>query len=127
VNLTKKTKIGIATGVLVLAAGAGTAAAATGMDGDGGSGQVITGPAADQARAAAVTAVPGGQPGEVRGESDNGATYGVDVARPDGSRVEVDLDGGNRVLGTQPAGPDTNGDAGSEGAGTDGAGDGDGG
>lgn len=118
-NLTKRTKIGIATGVLVLAAGAGTAAAATGGDGDGA--QVITGPAGDQARAAAVTAVPGGQPGEVRGESDN-ATYGVDVARPDGSRVEVHLDGANRVLGTQPAGPGTDGDTGSEGAGNDGDG-----
>ncbi len=117
-NLTKRTKIGIATGVLVLAAGAGTAAAATGGDGDGG--QVITGPAADQARAAAVTAVPGGQPGEVRGESDNGATYGVDVARPDGSRVEVHLDGANRVLGTQLAGPATDG---AEGTGGDGDGD----
>ena len=124
-NLTKRTKIGIATGVLVLAAGAGTAAAATGGDGDGGggsgqgdsSGQVITGPAADQARAAAVTAVPGGQPGEVRGESDNGATYGVDVARPDGSRVEVHLDGGNRVLGTQLAGPGTDSDSDSDGDG----------
>src|SRR5918996_1544499 len=105
-NTSRRAKMvaGIAGGVLVLGvAGAGTALA-MGGDSDGGP---VTGPAADQARSAAAAAVPGGRAGEVVSESDGGAAYGVQVTRPDGSAVEVNLDRGFAVLGTQPVGQDS--------------------
>ncbi|MEE6140347.1 PepSY domain-containing protein [Mycobacterium sp. 050128] len=61
----------------------------------------VTGPAADQARAAAVQAVPG-KAGKVEKESNEGAAYyGVLVTKTDGSRVEVHLDQGFRFVGTE--------------------------
>ncbi len=61
----------------------------------------ITGPAADQARSAAVKAVPG-QAGKVEKETNEGAAYyGVLVTKPDGAQVEVHLDQGFRFLGTE--------------------------
>jgi len=115
-TLTKRAKLGVVGGVAALAAaGTGTAVAAGGGDG----GNPITGPKADQARAAAIAAVPGGHAGAVRPESDNGAAYGVEVTRADGSQVMVFLNGADRVLGTQPNGPgnDSGGDGGDGGDG----------
>ncbi|MFB9690292.1 hypothetical protein [Amycolatopsis plumensis] len=107
-----KTKIGIgvAAGVLVLSGGAIGIASAVGGDGD-----EVTGTPADQARAAAVQAVPGGKAGAVEAETDEGAAaYGVTVTKSDGSAVEVHLDQAFHVLGTQAPGQDrdTDGDDG---------------
>jgi len=77
----------------------------------------VRGPDADHARAAAVAVAPGGQAGPVRAESDGGAVYGVDVTKPDGTRLDVRLDRTFTVLGTQPAGQDTGGDGGDGGDG----------
>lgn len=74
--------------VLALAAaGAGTAIA-TGHDDEGGA----TGPGADKAKAAALAIYPGGHANSVERDSENGATWEVEVAKADGSTVDVRLD-----------------------------------
>ncbi len=84
--------IGVASAALLAALGAGVAAADD---------QEITGPAADQARAAAVKAIPG-KAGKVEKETNEGAAYyGVLVTKSDGTQVEVHLDQGFHFLGTE--------------------------
>lgn len=83
----------------------GSVAAASG----GEHGGTVSGAPAAQARTAALATVPGGKAGEVQQESDQGnAAYGVQVTKPDGSQVDVQLDKSFHVLGTQPAGQDGN-------------------
>jgi hypothetical protein len=104
--MNRRTKIGIgAAGVFVLAAvGTGTGYA----DNDGG--PDITGPAADQARAAAVKAVPGSTAGEVESETNEGAAvYGVVVTKSDGTKLEVHLDKNYHFLGTEAPDSDNDG------------------
>lgn len=89
-----RTRIGIGVaGAAVLAAlGVGVAVADD---------QEITGPAADQARAAALQAVPG-KAGKVEKETNEGAAYyGVLVTKSDGTQVEVHLDQAFHFLGTE--------------------------
>jgi Peptidase propeptide and YPEB domain len=53
----------------------------------------VTGPAADQAKAAALDAVRGGTVLEIEQQDGDGAgSYEVEVRRPDGSTVEIHLD-----------------------------------
>ncbi|WP_156764198.1 PepSY domain-containing protein [Mycobacterium sp. E3247] len=91
-KLGMKIGIGVA-GVAALAAiGVGVAVADD---------QEITGPAADQARAAAVQAIPG-KAGKVEKETNEGAAYyGVLVTKTDGTQVEVHLDQGFHFVGTE--------------------------
>jgi len=91
-----KIGVGVAAGSLVVAAaGVGVALA-------GPNDQDVTGPAADQARAAAIQAVPGGTGGRVEKETNEGAAYyGVTVTKADGSQVEVHEDQNFHVLGTE--------------------------
>ncbi len=90
-----RTRIGIcvaSAAVLAAAVGVGVAAADD---------QEITGPAADQTRAAAVQAIPG-KAGKVEKETNEGAAYyGVLVTKTDGTQVEVHLDQGFHFLGTE--------------------------
>ena len=89
-----RTRIGIAvaSAAVLAALGVGVAVADD---------QEITGPAADQARTAAVQAIPG-KAGKVEKETNEGATYyGVLVTKPDGTQVEVHLDQGFHFLGTE--------------------------
>ena len=87
-----KIGIGVASAAVMAAIGVGVAFA---DDGE------VTGPAADQARTAAVQAVPG-KAGKVEKETNEGAAYyGVLVTKTDGTRVEVHLDQGFRFLGTE--------------------------
>lgn len=89
-----RTKVGIGVaGVAVLGAlGVGVAVADD---------QEVTGPAADQARTAAVQAIPG-KAGKVEKETNEGAAYyGVLVTKPDGNQVEVHLDQGFHFVGTE--------------------------
>ena len=89
-----RTKIGVgmASATVLAAVSAGVAAADD---------QEITGPAADQARAAAVKAIPG-TAGTVEKETNEGAAYyGVLVTKTDGTQVEVHLDQGFHFLGTE--------------------------
>ena len=84
--------IGVASAAVLAAVGGGVAVA---------DGQEITGPAADQARSAAVQAVPG-KAGKVEKETNEGAAYyGVLVTKSDGTQVEVHLDQGFHFVGTE--------------------------
>ena len=87
----------IAMGVAAAALGAaayGGVALASG-NGDGGD---ASGPAAEQAKAAAIAAVPGGPANAVERDSEDGATWEVEVAKPDGSVVDVRLDASYGVV-----------------------------
>jgi hypothetical protein len=53
----------------------------------------LTGPEADRARAAALRITGGGVANAVERDSEQGATYEVEVTRTDGSTVDVRLDG----------------------------------
>lgn len=75
--------------VLALAAGGiGAATAFGGGDDD----QQATGPAADRAREAALALFPGGRANSVERDSEDGATWEVEVTREDGKTVDVRLD-----------------------------------
>jgi hypothetical protein len=75
--------------VLALAAGgAGVAAAVGGDDGD----ESARGPAAERARDAALAITRGGTANAVERDGENGATWEVEVTRPDGRTVDVRLD-----------------------------------
>ena len=77
--------------VLAIAVGgAGTAIAVAGGD-DEGEGHA-TGPAADRATAAALQITGGGHANAVERDSENGATWEVEVTKPDGQTVDVRLD-----------------------------------
>jgi hypothetical protein len=75
--------------VLALAAGAAGAAVAVGSGEDEGG---ATGPGADQAKAAALALYPGGHANAVERDSENGATWEVEVGKADGGTVDVRLD-----------------------------------
>ena len=87
----------MATGAAFAALGAiaygGVALASGGGDGGGASR-----PAAEQAKAAAIAAVPGGTANAVERDSEDGATWEVEVAKPDGSVVDVRLDASYGVV-----------------------------
>jgi hypothetical protein len=85
----------IGAGVLLAAGAAGTTAAvATGDNGDDGdAGNVsVTGPQAQRATAAALDITGGGHANSVERDGENGATWEVEVTRPDGVTVDVRLD-----------------------------------
>lgn len=87
-----KISIGVAGAAVLTSIGIGVAVADD---------QEVTGPAADQARAAALQAVPG-KAGKVEKETNEGAAYyGVLVTKPDGTQIEVHLDQGFHFVGTE--------------------------
>ena len=91
-----KIGIGVASAAVLAGVGAGVFVGVAVADGP-----EITGPDADQARTAALQAVPG-KAGKVEKETNEGAAYyGVLVTKADGSRVEVHLDQGFHFLGTE--------------------------
>jgi hypothetical protein len=91
--------IGVASAAVLAVVGVGVAVA---DDGE------VTGPAADQARVAAVQAVPG-KAGKVERETNEGAAYyGVLVTKADGTQVEVHLDQAFHFVGTEA--PDADND-----------------
>lgn len=67
---------------------AGGVAAASGGDSDAN----VTGPDADKATAAALEITGGGQANSVERDTENGATWEVEVTKPDGKTVDVRLD-----------------------------------
>jgi len=73
--------------VAVLGVGGGVAVA-TSDDGEA----EVTGPQADRAIAAALQVTHGGTANSVERDSENGATWEVEVRRPNGSTVDVRLD-----------------------------------
>lgn len=88
----KKMLIGGAVLALALAGGGGAMAVAGGGEED----QTLGGSTADKARAAALRYTHGGSAGVVENEAgdpeEHGASYGVEVTKPDGSKVDVFLD-----------------------------------
>lgn len=78
---------------VVVAVGVGGIAVA-GNDGEGS----ITGPQADQATDAALRATHGGTANSVEQDSEDGATWEVEVTRPDGRTVDVRLDEHYKVV-----------------------------
>jgi uncharacterized membrane protein YkoI len=84
-------KLGAAVGgVLVLALGGAAIARATGAFDDGES--HITGPQAGRAKAAALEITGGGHANAVERDSEDGATYEVEVTKADDKTVDVRLD-----------------------------------
>ena len=86
-HLSRKAMIIGGVAAALAAGGAGTAIA-TSNDGEGGA----TGPQADQAKAAALKITQGGHANSVERDSENGATWEVEVTKPDGNTVDVRLD-----------------------------------
>jgi len=84
---------------ILLALGAAGIAYANGGDSE----EQVTGPEAQKAKSAAIAAVGGGSVTEVERDDGNGtgAAFEVEVAREDGSQVEVHLDGAYSVVGRQ--------------------------
>ena len=92
----RRTAITIAGGALIVAAGAVGAGVAVASDGDDAEAP-ITGAALERASAAALEATGGGR---VTGTEvgDEESRYEVEVTRPDGSQVDVQLDREFRVV-----------------------------
>jgi uncharacterized membrane protein YkoI len=94
-----KRKLTILAGLVVVAALAligATIARATGAFDDGDA--QLEGPQAERAKAAALRITGGGRANSVERDSENGATYEVEVTRKDGSTVDVRLDGSYRLV-----------------------------
>ncbi len=86
-NRKNKLILGTAAAVLVLGT-AGGAWALVADDGD----VNVTGPEADRATAAALVATGGGTANSVERDSEDGATWEVEVTKTDGKTVDVRLD-----------------------------------
>jgi hypothetical protein len=96
-KLDRRTKLGIGGAAAIVVVGVGSflgIAAATGGDDD----EQLTGPTRDRAVAAALASTGGGRVLETEA-GDDGAAYTVEVGRPDGSVVEVQLNADFRVTG----------------------------
>jgi len=88
----------VAVGAAIVALGAGGAGIAYAVS--GGSDETVTGASADEAKAAALAAVPGGTVIEIeRQDGDGPGAYEVEVKRPDGSQVEVHVNSKFQVVG----------------------------
>jgi len=103
--MNKRTKwmLGAGLAVAVVVGGSG-AVLATDADDDA----QLTGESRDRAVAAAQAHVGGGEVTDTE-VGDDGAAYGVEILKPDGVQVEVNLDRDYRVTGTEDdddSGPD---------------------
>ena len=87
---------GAALGAAVAATAGGIAAAGNGDDGP--ASHQYTEQQARQAREAALAATGGGRVNSVESDAENGATYEVEVTKPDGDTVDVRLDDAFRVV-----------------------------
>ncbi len=99
----KRTRVAIAgvVAAVVTAGGASVAFAGGGSDGDGArdDGDVtVEGAKADTATTAALKATDGGTANSVERDSENGATWEVEVTRNDGNTVDVRLDENYQVV-----------------------------
>ncbi len=88
---------GAALGVTAAATAGGVAVAGNGGD-DGPTSHQYTQAQADAATKAALDATGGGTANSVENDTENGATYEVEVTKPDGSTVDVRLDEQYRVV-----------------------------
>jgi uncharacterized membrane protein YkoI len=94
----KMRRAAVVTGAVVAVVGAGaTAAVSAGEDGEAGSTNVTSQEKQD-ATAAALDATGGGTANSVERDSENGATFEVEVTTPDGDTVDVRLDESFQVV-----------------------------
>src|SRR5215218_2422969 len=92
--------VGVAVAIGAVALGA---AGASGRNDD----ERATGPAADRAARAAVARFPDARVAAVERDSDGGPPWEVEVTRPNGTTVDVELDAGYRIVGIEEErGPD---------------------
>lgn len=87
---------GIAAVVAIAGLALGGAAIANATQGD--DGEALTGTTLQQASVAALKATGGGRVTETEHDSENGATYEVEVTKADGSQVDVRLDDSFNVV-----------------------------
>jgi len=95
-NRKSKWIVGAAFAAIVIAAGSGIVVATGGRDVDA----PLTGTALEKAAAAALAHTGGGTVVETE-VGDDGAAYGVEVRLGDGQTVEVSLDEGFNVIGSE--------------------------
>jgi len=90
----KKTVLAIAALAALALGGAALAGATSGGDGPeaGDETTQVSEQTATRAREAALAETGGGEAGHVEADDENGATYEVEVVRPDGTQVDVRLD-----------------------------------
>ena len=88
--------VGAAVGVAAAATAGGVAAAGDGDDGQ--ASHQYTQEQADAATKAALEATGGGTANSVETDHENGATYEVEVTKPDGTTVDVRLDASYQVV-----------------------------
>jgi hypothetical protein len=88
--------------ILALAAGGTGAAIAVGNGHEGGDTNGAHGPGANKAKAAAVALFPGGHANAVERDSEDGATWEVEVRKTDGSTVDVRLDSSYHTVVVEP-------------------------
>lgn len=81
--------------ILALAAGGVGVARAVGGEDESNS---VPGPSAEKAKAAAIRLIPDGRPNAVERDSEDGATWEVEVTRSDGKTVDVRLDERYRLV-----------------------------
>jgi hypothetical protein len=98
--MTRFKKIAVITGA-VAALGAGGAAVAGAVGSDGG--ENAGGPGAARAEQAAL-AITGGKANSVERDGENGATWEVEVTKPDGHTVDVRLDQDYKLVVIEGAG-----------------------
>jgi uncharacterized membrane protein YkoI len=98
-NQLKKVLITVGALAALALGGAALAGAATGD-----ASKAITGDAKASAEQAALAATGGGKVNQTELDNENGATYEVEVAKTDGSRVDVRLDDAFKVVVTEPDG-----------------------
>ena len=94
---TRKIAAGVAA-LAGLALGGAAIANATSNGEQSDNGRSVTSAQAKQARAAALAATGGGTVNALEADSEQGATYEVEVRKPDGSTVDVRLDASYKVV-----------------------------
>jgi uncharacterized membrane protein YkoI len=88
--MNRKLSIAAVCAVALAAGGVGIAQAVGGSDDD--ASERATGPGADKAKAAALAITKGGTANSVERDSEDGATWEVEVTKTDGKTVDVRLD-----------------------------------
>ena len=99
---------GVVLGVAVAATAGGIAAAGNGDDGP--ASHQYTEQQAEQAKKAALDATGGGTVNSVESDSEDGATYEVEVTKPNGATVDVRLDDTFQVVVIEGDGEDSGSD-----------------
>lgn len=95
--MTKRTKL-LAGGAAALALAAGGTSFALAGGGESDAGENVKGADANRATAAALDITGGGQANSVELDGENGATWEVEVTKPDGQTVDVRLDDNYKLV-----------------------------